>query len=85
MNPVFPNETRRERVLRAARIRLTSSKDRTGLSTETVDELCEEFLALHASLFCVHDVSFSQSCGFCLKRAADIEPGTYDEEGKRHG
>lgn len=39
-------EARRVRAINAARIRLMPGKDRTLLSTEAIDALCAEFLAL---------------------------------------
>lgn len=41
MKPVFPNETRRERALRAARLHIHHA---TELSSEAVRAVCEELL-----------------------------------------
>lgn len=64
MNPVFPNHTRFERALAAARIRLATDKDRCQLSSESIDEICAELLDFAAEL------ERSQS-------HADIEPGRH--------
>lgn len=46
MNPVFPNETRRERALRAARLHVHHA---TELTAESVLEVCKELLAWESS------------------------------------
>lgn len=46
MKPVFPNETRRERALRAARLHVHHA---TELTAESVKEVCQELLAWEAS------------------------------------
>lgn len=68
MNPVFPNHTRLERALSAARIRLATDKDRCQLSSESIDDICAELLAAVKPK---------------VTQTFDIEPGRYpvDEEG----
>ncbi|MDP2270931.1 MAG: hypothetical protein Q8K32_09390 [Archangium sp.] len=44
MKPVFPNETRLQRALFAARLRQLPGKDRTLLSAEAQDDITAEFL-----------------------------------------